>query len=53
MFWMDDDIESKYEAKYESEKPKYTAMLSIGTRDGLKAFIRNNSESCRFRNHKW
>lgn len=45
MFWMDDDIESKYEAKYESEKPKYTAMLSIGTRDGLKAFIRNNSES--------
>ena len=45
MFWVDNDIESKYEALYEREKPKYNSILSIGTREGLESFLRSNSES--------
>lgn len=45
MFWVDEAIESKYEALYKNEEPKYTSVYSICTREGLKSFIKKNDES--------
>lgn len=45
MFWVDEQIESKYEDLYEKEMPKYDSLLSIRTKDDLQSFIRNECES--------
>ena len=45
MFWVDEQIESKYEDLYEKEMPKYDSLLSIRTKDDLQSFIRNECKS--------
>lgn len=45
MFWVDEQIESKYEDLYEKEMPKYDSLLSIRTKEELQSFIKNERES--------
>ena len=45
MFWVDEQIESKYEDLYEKEMPKYDSLLSIRTKEELQSFIKNEHES--------
>ncbi len=45
MFWVDEQIESKYEDLYKKEMPQYDSLLSIRTKDDLQSFIKNERES--------
>lgn len=45
MFWIDNDIEEKYENIYDVELPKYGQVATIGSREGLKDFIKGNVEA--------
>ena len=45
MFWVYEQIESKYEELYEKEIPKYDSLLSIRTKEELQSFIKNERES--------
>ncbi len=45
MFWVDEQIESKYESIYEKEMPKYDSVLSIRNQSELQDFIRKECES--------
>ena len=45
MFWVDEQIESKYESLYEKEMPKYDSLQSIRTKEDLQSFIKNELES--------
>lgn len=44
MFWVDEQIESKYEDIYEKEMPKYDSLLSIRTKEDLQEFIKKETE---------